>query len=71
MPAEQRHLDSRPAGATSQAEAARGVRGSKQALGAPVDPMLSAVLRQDARQSNQENDPLEALLAEGEATDTL
>ncbi len=29
------------------------------------DPVLSAAGQQDVRQSNQENDPLEALLAEG------
>ena len=70
-PAEQCLLDARPAGAIPQAEAATSGRGSKQALGAPEDPVLSAAFRQDVRQSNQENDPLEALLAEGEANDTL
>ena len=31
------------------------------------DPVLSAAYQQDVRQSNQENDPLEALLAEGKS----
>lgn len=56
----------RPAGEDSQAEAAFSAeRSSAQAAGPPADALLSAAFQQDVARSDQENDPLEALLAEG------
>ena len=62
-PVEQPALTARCAAATSEA---RSFRSGRQAQGQPVDPVLSAACQQDVRQSNQENDPLEALLAQGD-----
>lgn len=64
-PVEQPAAYARPAGAVSRAEEAKSTRGSRQASGPPVDPVLSAACQQDGTQCNQENDPLEGLLAEG------
>lgn len=64
-PVEQPAPNSRPAGATSRAEEARSTRSTRQ------DPVLSAACQEDVRQSNQENDPLEALLAEGNVKTAL
>ena len=58
--------DARPAGGNSAAEAAPHVRSSRQAEEPHADRLLSIACQQDERRSNQENDPFEALSAEGD-----
>ena len=64
-PVEQPATNARSAAAAPLAEEAKSFKSGRQEAGPPSDPVLSAACQQDVRQSNQENDPVEALLAEG------